>query len=129
MSLLVLVVDDSMLIRHTVCRFLEERGFTVQSATNGEDALAAIHRTQPQLIITDIEMPRMNGNELITQLKSQPDTAHIPIVILTSCTKKSAADARADFAIRKDIDINEQLAKVLSNVLNVAATRSATAGR
>ena len=126
MSVLVLVVDDSMLIRHTVCRFLEERGFTVQSATNGEDALAAIQRTQPALVITDIEMPRMSGNELITQLKSRPDTSQIPVVVLTSGTKKGAADERANFAIHKDIDINDQLAKALSSVLKI---RSASAGR
>jgi CheY-like chemotaxis protein len=126
MSVLVLVVDDSMLIRHTVCRFLEERGFTVQSATNGEDALAAIQSTQPQLVITDIEMPRMSGNELITQMKSRPDTSQIPIVVLTSCTEKGAADERANFAIHKDIDINDQLAKALSSVLKI---RSASAGR
>ena len=125
MSLLVLVVDDSMLIRHAVCRFLEERGYAVQSATNGEDALAAIQRTQPQLVITDIEMPRMGGNELITHLKSRPDTAQIPIVVLPSCTNKGAADQRANFAIHKDIDINDQLAKALSSVLK---TRCATAG-
>lgn len=130
MSLLVLVVDDSMLIRHTVCRFLEERGYTVESATNGEDALASIRRSMPQLVITDIEMPRMSGDELISKLKGSSETSHIPIVILTSCTRKTAVDARADFAIRKDIDINDQLAKALSNLLSTTTvSRSATAGQ
>src|ERR1700693_313660 len=48
-----LVVDDSMLIRHTVCRFLEERGYTVESATNGEEALPIVKRIHPDIIITD----------------------------------------------------------------------------
>jgi CheY-like chemotaxis protein len=125
MPMLVLVVDDSMLIRHTVCRFFEERGFAVQSATNGVDALACISKAHPHLIITDVEMPRMNGNELITQLKGSPHTAGIPLVVLTSSPKKSAADGRADFAIRKDIDIDEQLSRIVAEVFK---TRSATAG-
>lgn len=124
MPMLVLVVDDSMLIRHTVCRFFEERGFAVQSATNGVDALTAISKAHPHLIITDLEMPRMNGNELITELKSRPHTAEIPLVVLTSAPKKSAADERADFAIRKDIDIDEQLARVVDEVFKARSARA-----
>ena len=57
-----LVVDDSMLIRHTVCRFLEERGFAVESATNPVEALEILTRVEPQVIITDMQMPRMSGS-------------------------------------------------------------------
>ena len=70
--LVALVVDDSMLIRHTVCRFLEERGYTVESATNGEEALPIVKRIHPDIIITDMQMPRMTGTELITALKAHP---------------------------------------------------------
>ena len=49
MSLVALVVDDSMLIRHTVCRFLEERGFAVEAASNGLDALETLKRIRPDL--------------------------------------------------------------------------------
>ena len=54
MALVALVVDDSMLIRYTVCRSLEERGFTVESATNGLEALEVLKRIQPDLIVTDM---------------------------------------------------------------------------
>ena len=56
-----LVVDDSMLIRHTVCRYLEERGFAVETAANGQEALETLKRLQPDLIITDMHMPKMGG--------------------------------------------------------------------
>jgi CheY-like chemotaxis protein len=72
-----LVVDDSMLIRHTVCRYLEERGFTVETATNGQEALEAIKRLLPDLIITDMQMPKMGGAELITALKSNAESIKI----------------------------------------------------
>jgi CheY-like chemotaxis protein len=125
-----LVVDDSMLIRHTVCRFLEERGFEVESATNGVDALESLRRVCPDIIITDMQMPRMSGSELITELKAKQETANIPIVIVAG--KQSGfenSEKRADFAIFKDIDIELQLAKALAAVLGSGAAKSLTAGK
>src|SRR5271167_4017657 len=106
MSVVALVVDDSMLIRHTVCRFLEERGFSVESATNGQEALETLKKIRPHMIVTDMQMPKMGGSELITALKREPSTADIPIVIVAG--KQSGFDQtekRADFTIFKDIDI------------------------
>jgi len=124
MPLVALVVDDSMLIRHTVCRFLEERGFSVVSATNGQDALEALNRVHPDLIVTDIQMPKMSGTELITALKSQPKTAAIPVVIVASKDSGfKTAETRADFAILKDIDIENQLEKALQHVLGMQAAK------
>jgi CheY-like chemotaxis protein len=116
-----LVVDDSMLIRHTVCRFLEERGFSVESATNGEEALPIIKRIRPDLIVTDMQMPKMSGAELITALKSQPETVNIPVVIVAGKSSGSeSGEHRANFAIFKDIDIEAQLAKALDAILGKA---------
>jgi len=97
-----LVVDDSMLIRHTVCRFLEERGFSVESASNGQEALETLKRIRPDIIITDMQMPKMNGGEFITALKTHPVTANIPVVIVAG--RQSGFDEsekRAQFAILK----------------------------
>jgi CheY-like chemotaxis protein len=117
-----------MLIRHTVCRFLEERGYTVESATNGEEALPIVRRIHPDIIITDMQMPKMTGTEFITALKAHPETADIPIVIVAG--KNSGFDAqeqRANFAIFKDIDIEAQLTKALEALLGsrVAKVRAA----
>ena len=118
MSLVALVVDDSMLIRHTVCRFLEERGYTVESATNGREALEALKRVRPDIVITDMQMPRMSGSELITALKSQPATAYIPIVIVAGRQSGfEQTEKRANFTIFKDIDIEDQLARALQALL------------
>ena len=106
-----LVVDDSMLIRHTVCRFLEERGFTAEIATNGMEALEVLKHLAPDLIITDLKMPKMDGNELIDKLKSRSETKDIPIIVLKGKSAKGDAeyDPRADVAIYKDIEIVAQL--------------------
>ena len=111
-----LIVDDSMLIRHTVCRFFEEHGFVVESATNGIEALEILKRVRPHLVVTDMQMPKMGGRELISQLKQNPQNATIPIVVLAG--RHSGFDPnedRADFTIYKDIDIEEQLGKALKS--------------
>jgi len=126
MSKLALVVDDSMLMRYTVCRFLEERGFTVESASNGVEALEALTRLQPNLIVTDMQMPKMSGGELITALKSKPETAGVPIIIVASrASGFDESEKRANFAIYKDVDIDAQLSKALDVVLGKAGTQAA----
>src|SRR3954471_24128752 len=114
-----LVVDDSMLIRHTVCRFFEERGFAVESACNGVEALELMKTVLPDVIITDLQMPKMDGNKLIDKLKDSPKTAGITIWVLKgkNTTNYVPFDPLADCAIYKDIDImaifNEALKKTL----------------
>jgi CheY-like chemotaxis protein len=118
MPLLALVVDDSMLVRHTVGRFLQERGFEVETAGNGVEALEILARVRPDLIITDLRMPKMHGGELITKLKSKPETARIPVLILAA--RQSGRDhnhARDEYTIYKDIDVNAQLDRALKLVL------------
>ena len=125
-----LVVDDSMLIRHTVCRFLEERGFSVESASNGQEALETLKRIRPDIIIPDMQMPKMNGGEFITALKTHPVTANIPVVIVAG--RQSGFDEsekRAQFAIFKDIDIETQLAKALETILNAPAVKGQASGK
>jgi CheY-like chemotaxis protein len=112
-----LVVDDSMLIRYSICRFLEERGFVVEPATNGREALEITGRVRPDLIVTDMQMPKMSGSELITELKSRKETASVPIIIVAGKASGCCqAEKRADYSIFKDIDIETQLGKALDAV-------------
>jgi CheY-like chemotaxis protein len=123
MNKLALVVDDSMLIRHTVCRFFEEHGFDVHSASNGLEAWEAIQEVTPDLIVTDLSMPKMTGTELITAIKSLPKLAALPIVVLASrrtASDPQQMDTRADFVIHKDIEMEQQMSNVLSTVFALA---------
>lgn len=125
--MLALVVDDSMLIRYTICRFLEGRGFSVESATNGVEALGVLARVKPDLIVTDMQMPKMSGSELITALKREPATADVPIIIVAGRTSGfDATEKRADSAIYKDIDIEDQLEKALATVMSRKSRGQAT---
>ena len=116
MARVALVVDDSMLIRHTVCRFLEERGYAVESATNGQEALEMLKTVLPDVIITDMIMPKMDGTTFITELKSKPHTQNIPIVVIAGrrASVERPPDERANAIIFKDIEIQQQLEKVLA---------------
>lgn len=117
MPRMALVIDDSMLIRHSVCRYFEGRGFLVESASNGVEALDMLQHITPNLIVTDLQMPKMTGHELITILKGRPDTKNVPIIVLAG--KKTSSDpvqeTRADVLIFKDIDIIEQLEMAISS--------------
>ena len=120
MKPIAIVVDDSMLIRHAVCRYLEERGCQVESATNGEEALEMVRWVRPDIIITDLQMPKIDGYQLIQKLRAEPQTATVPIVVLAAATSKTEAfaDPGADFVIFKDIDIESQLRHVLHKALH-----------
>ena len=130
MAAVALVVDDSMVIRHTICRFLEDRGFAVESASNGVEALEILSRVVPALVITDMQMPAMGGSELITAIKNEPSTARVPIVIVTG--RSSGYDSRenrAEFTIFKDIDIQEQLEKALAALAPLCQAKGQASGK
>jgi len=129
MAVVALVVDDSMIIRHMICRFLEDRGYTVEVASNGQEALEAAARKLPSLIITDMQMPAMGGGEFISVLKSKPETANIPIVSLTGRSSGyDQGENRAEFTIFKDIDIQEQLEKALAALAKGRAAKAQSSG-
>jgi CheY-like chemotaxis protein len=114
---LALVVDDSMLIRHTVCRFLETRGFQVESATNGAEALEMLDRIRPDIILTDLQMPKMNGQELLLALKARPETEAIPVIVLAGRQGSEPIDIQSKYVIHKDIDIVSQLIRTVDAIL------------
>lgn len=118
MSKVALVVDDSMLIRYSVSRYLESRGFSVESASNGSEALEVMAKRQVNLIVTDMRMPKMSGEEFIGALKGKKETSRIPIIVVTSKANGSCKpDERADFVIYKDIDVETQLGAALEAVM------------
>jgi len=81
---LVLVVDDSPLIhRHTV-PILEDEGYEVHSAFDGEQALEMVRQHQPDLVITDVEMPKLDGYGVCKALKGNALTAHMPVLICST---------------------------------------------
>ena len=81
----ILVVDDSVLNLEFVEEALQAHGYEVLRAPDGLAALDAVRRHRPDLILLDIRMPEMDGQELARRLKADPATRRIPLVALTAC--------------------------------------------
>jgi CheY-like chemotaxis protein len=84
MSATVLIIEDEIHIRRLTITVLEMAGYRVIEASSGPQALALVKATPPDVITCDISMPMMDGYEVLETLKSQPDTAHIPVIMLTA---------------------------------------------
>jgi chemosensory pili system protein ChpA (sensor histidine kinase/response regulator) len=80
----VVVADDSISIRKFVGRMLEKAGYRVKLASDGLEASEIIAQMGCHLLITDLEMPRMNGYELMAHLRQSPATKRIPVLVVTS---------------------------------------------
>jgi chemosensory pili system protein ChpA (sensor histidine kinase/response regulator) len=80
----VMVVDDSITVRRVTERLLERNGMRVITAKDGVDAVAQLQDHTPDIMLLDIEMPRMDGYEVATHVRSDPRLRHIPIVMITS---------------------------------------------
>ncbi|OYW03071.1 MAG: hypothetical protein B7Z61_11030 [Acidobacteria bacterium 37-71-11] len=112
----VLVVDDSDTTRTLLVRTLERAGFEVSSARDGAEGAAAALREPPAVVVTDLDMPVMDGHQLLRLLKSETATAMTPIVILTSHGEAPSRfwglRAGADAYLTKDSDPAELVATV-----------------
>ncbi len=80
----ILLIDDSLSIRKFVGRMLENAGYQVDTAVDGEDGLRKAAAHSYRLIFTDLEMPKLNGFEVIQALRSRPQTQHTPVVVMTT---------------------------------------------
>ena len=96
----VMVVDDSMTVRRVTGRLLEREGYRVLLAKDGVDALEQLREHQPDLLLVDIEMPRMDGFDLTRQVRGDERTAGIPIIMITS----RSADKHRNYALDLGVD-------------------------
>lgn len=82
----ILIVDDEPMILRIMRVALEDRGYTVTSAKNGEQALEIVNAMVPDAVVTDIDMPRMNGHQLCVQLRNRFAPETLPVFIVTAKT-------------------------------------------
>jgi chemosensory pili system protein ChpA (sensor histidine kinase/response regulator) len=80
----VLLVDDSLSVRKFVGQMLEKAGFEVTTAIDGADALGRLSEAEFDVLVTDLEMPRVNGYELLEDVRRRPATREVPVIILTT---------------------------------------------
>jgi chemosensory pili system protein ChpA (sensor histidine kinase/response regulator) len=101
----IMVVDDSLTVRKVTCRLLEREGCDVLIAKNGKEAIEILQDSIPDVMLIDLEMPKMNGFELIEWVRANPETAHIPMIIISSRT------AEKHRKIAQDLGVNIFLGK------------------
>ncbi len=80
----VLIVDDERLLVKSICMALHRRDMETRQAHDGESGLEAAAEFRPDVVLLDIMMPRMDGWEVLTRLKENPDTAEIPVIVFTA---------------------------------------------
>lgn len=120
MSLTILVADDDLGTRLAITDFLEIAGYFVIAAEDGHAALDQVKQCQPHLLITDITMPRMDGYELVQEVRRQPAFRLLPVVFLTERTAMEERirgyQAGCDIYLPKPFAL-EELGAVVRNLL------------
>jgi len=116
----ILVADDEPHILRVVKDKLANAGFTVMTATNGEEALEAARREKPALVLLDVMMPKMNGFDVCRALRAEADFKNVPILLLTArgqeVDRQMGLDAGASEYITKPFSPRELLATVQTHL-------------
>jgi DNA-binding response OmpR family regulator len=108
MTKTILIADDEEFIVDLLATLLEDEHYRVLRAYDGEQALLAAQREQPQLIITDIMMPKLSGTELAARLRAQEETGESPPIILMSAVRSAVAIPNTIY-LPKPFDIDHVL--------------------
>lgn len=118
----ILIVDDDPSLLEMYVERMKAEGAVVVEATNGDEAVRSAQENHPAVILLDVMMPKLNGFEVLKSLKADPDTAEIPVVILTALAddqkrREGLALGAADFIVKSEIlpiDVVEKLRKIIS---------------
>lgn len=89
MSKLILVVDDSASLRQVVCTALQDEGYETLEASDGQDALKKLDGKRINLVISDVNMPNMDGITFLKELKKLPNYKFTPVIMLTTESQES----------------------------------------
>src|SRR5512140_3123285 len=113
-----LLADDSITIQKVVELVLAEEDFEIKSFGNGEDALQALSTFTPDVVLADIDMPKINGYELCEKIKQNPKTSGIPVILLAGAfepiDEELASKVGADDSVIKPFESQELISKINS---------------
>jgi chemosensory pili system protein ChpA (sensor histidine kinase/response regulator) len=113
---LIMVVDDSVTVRKVTSRFLEREGFRVITAKDGVEALQLLQDHMPDVMLLDIEMPRMDGFEVAKNIRGTSRLRHIPIIMITSRTGEKHREHALELGVNKYMGKPYQEDLLLGNI-------------
>tara|TARA_R100001129_G_C5278253_1_gene236110 strand:- start:734 stop:1174 length:441 start_codon:yes stop_codon:yes gene_type:complete len=119
----VMVVDDSVTVRKVTSRFLLREGFSVITARDGLEAMTLLQEHRPDLMLLDIEMPRMDGFEVARRVKGSSELKQIPIIMITSRSGKKHRDRAFSLGVEHYMGKpyqEQELLKAMANLMPVA---------
>ncbi|GEM_PF-915232 len=120
---IVLVIDDDDVVRNLLQAYLSKIGYQVALADNGKEGLALAKKLRPNAITLDVMMPGMDGWEVLSQLKADPDLAHIPVIVLTMVEDKDIGYSLGAAEFLTKPVTRDQLTKVLRKYRSETAPR------
>lgn len=112
----ILVIEDNNLIRETVLELLESRGFEAVGAENGQVGIELAIAQIPDLILSDVMMPELNGFEVFAILRSYPATASIPFIFMTASEMEKAIELKADGYLKKPCSATEMFRAIATQL-------------
>jgi len=122
-DLVALVVDDSLSARRSLAEFVKDLGYEVRMARDGIEALDVIENIKPSIMLVDLEMPRMNGLELTSHLRSKKETTDIPVIMITSRSTEKHRDMADEAGVNAYLTkpfSEDQLLENIQNLLTIA---------
>lgn len=113
----ILVVEDDRSFQSAIVEMLSQEGYETISAFDGEEGLAKLSQEKPDLVLLDIILPKKDGFEFLSQMKNNPETKEVPVLILTNLEEVDKVQKAVDlgattFMIKSDYSIKEVLEKV-----------------
>jgi two-component system, OmpR family, response regulator VicR len=113
----IIIADDEQFIVAAYKDGLQRSGFLVTTAQNGEEALKAIYKTVPDLVLLDLIMPRKNGFDILKELRADPKFASTPIIVLSNLSQQSdVTEAKnlgaTDFVVKADLSLAELIMRI-----------------
>ena len=125
MAYKLLLADDSITIQKVVELVLAEEDFQIKSVSNGEDALNLLETFKPDIVLADIEMPKVNGYNLCDKIKKNPSTSHVPVILLAGAfeplDEELAKQVGADDTVIKPFESQELISKINAALAMVSA--------
>ena len=113
----ILIIEDDKFLRELMAKKLVKEGFTIEEAVDGEEGIRKIKEVKPGLVLLDLILPGIDGFEVLSRIKQDPDISNIPVIILSNLGQKDDVDrgmemGAADYLIKAHFTPGEIIEKV-----------------